>query len=93
VQAELERGDHAEVAAATAQCPEQVGVLVSGRPKLITVGGYDIDGEEVVHREAVLAHQPADATAEGEPGDSGVTHDSSGGGETVLLRLAIDVAP
>ena len=30
--AELERGDHAEVAAAASQRPEQVGVLVLGRP-------------------------------------------------------------
>jgi len=41
----------------------------------------------------LLAHQPADATAEGEPGDSGVAHDSAGGGQTVRLRLVVDVAP
>src|SRR3546814_7241005 len=62
VQAELERGDHAEVAAAAPQRPKQVGVLVLGLPQQLAVGGHDVDGEEVVDREAVLAHQPADAT-------------------------------
>jgi hypothetical protein len=41
----------------------------------------------------VLAHQPTDATAEGEPRDSGVAHDSAGGGQTVRLRFAVDIAP
>src|SRR5215468_7214057 len=45
VEAELERGDHAEVAAASSQRPEQVGVLVLGRPQQLAVGRYDIDGE------------------------------------------------
>src|SRR5262249_21533423 len=90
---ELERGDHAEVAAAASQCPEQVGVFVLGRLQPLAVGRDDVDGEEIVDREAVLSHQPADATAEGEPGDSGVAHDSTGGGQTVRLRLAVDVAP
>src|SRR3546814_4060961 len=51
------------------------------------------DLEEVVDREAVLAHQPADATAKGQPGDPGVAHDSAGGGQTVRLRLVVDVTP
>ena len=93
MEAELERGDHAEVAAAASQRPEQVGVLVLGRPQQLAVGRYDVDSEEVVDREAVLAHQPADATAQGQPGDSGVAHDSAGGGQTVRLRLVVDVTP
>ena len=67
-------GDHAEVAAAAPQRPEQVGVLVLGRPQQFAVGRHDIDGEEVVDREAVLAHQPADATAE-VARHTGVAHD------------------
>src|SRR5262249_10512737 len=65
VEAELERGDHAEVAAAASQRPEQIGVRILGRPQQLAGGRHDVDGEEVVYREAVLAHQPADATAEG----------------------------
>ena len=93
MEAELERGDHAEVAAAASQRPEQVGVLILGRAQQLALGGHDVDGEEVVDREAVLAHQPANATAEGEPGDTGVAYDSAGGGQTVRLRLVIDVTP
>src|SRR4029077_14177762 len=49
--------------------------------------------EEVVDREAVLAHQPADTTAKGKSGYPGVAHDSAGGGQTVRLSLVVDVAP
>ncbi len=41
----------------------------------------------------MFAHEEADATAEGEPGDAGVAHDAAGGGQTVGLRLVVDVAP
>src|SRR5262249_61891913 len=90
VEAELERGDHAEVATAASQRPEQVGVLVLGRPQELAVGRNDVDGEEVVDREAVPAHQPADATAESQPRDSGVAYDSACGSQTVRLRLVVD---
>src|SRR5262249_14842420 len=93
MEAELERGDDTGGSPAASQRPEQVGVLVFGRPQQLAVGRHDVDGEEVVDREAVLAHQPADATAESEPCDSGVAHDSAGGGQTVRLRLVVDVTP
>ena len=93
MEAELKRGDHAEVAAAASQRPEQVGVLILGRAQQLAVGRHDVDRKQIVDGEAVLAHQPADATTEREPGDAGVTHDSAGGGQTVRLRLVIDVAP
>jgi hypothetical protein len=41
----------------------------------------------------VLAHEEADAAAEGEPGDASVPDDAAGGGQTVGLRLVVDVAP
>jgi hypothetical protein len=93
VKPELEGGDDAEVSAATSQRPEQVWVLVRGGPQQLAVGSHDVDGEEVVDRETVLAHQPADAAAKGEPGDSGVAHDPAGCGQTMRLRLVVDVAP
>ena len=67
VQAELELGDDAEVAAATAQRPEQIGVLVGRRAQYLAVGGDDLGGLQAVDGEAVAAHQAADAAAEGEP--------------------------
>jgi hypothetical protein len=50
VEAEIERGDHAEVAAATSQRPEQIGVLILGRAQQLAVGRHDVDGKEVVYR-------------------------------------------
>ena len=41
----------------------------------------------------MFAHEEAEATAEGEPGDAGVAHDAAGGGQTVGLSLVVDVAP
>src|SRR5262249_6333032 len=49
--------------------------------------------EEVIDRKTMLAHQPADATAERETGDAGVAHDSAGGGQAACLRLVVDVTP
>src|SRR5213596_2122377 len=56
----MERGDDAEVAAAAAQAPEQIGVLGFGRDDLAAVGGDNLvkaevvtaDGRQVVASEA-----------------------------------------
>src|SRR2546430_5265911 len=64
VEPELELGDDPEVAAAAANAPEEVGVLILARLDELTVGGDQIDGEQLIDREAVLAHHPADAAAE-----------------------------
>ena len=93
MQSEPERGDDAEVAAAAAQRPEQIGVLVGGRPDDAALGGDHVGGKQVVDGEPVLAHEEADAAAEGEPGDAGVADDAAGGGQAVGLRLVVDVAP
>ena len=66
----LEAGDDAEVAAAAANRPEQVGVLGLAGDQLAPVGGHDLDRDERIDREAVLADEPADAAAEGQPGDA-----------------------
>ena len=50
VQAQLERRDDAEVAAAAAQRPVQVGVLVGARAHAAAVGQHDLGGDEVVDR-------------------------------------------
>ena len=57
------------------------------------LGGDHLGGKQVVDGEPVFAHEEADAAAEGEPGDAGVAHDAAGGGQTVGLRLVVDVAP
>ena len=36
----------------------------------LAVGGDQVHGEQLVDRQPVLAHQPADAAAERQPGDA-----------------------
>jgi hypothetical protein len=65
MEADAQRGDHAEVPAA-AQRPEQFGVVI-GRDKL-AVGEYDLCSEQVVSGQPGRAQQRAVASAEGKPG-------------------------
>ena len=93
MQFELELRDDAEVAAAAAQAPEQVGVLGLGRVDEPAVCGDDVGADEVVAGEAVLAHQPADAAAEREAADAGGRDEPAGRCEPVCLGLVVDVGP
>ena len=63
-QVELERGDDAEVAAAAAQRPEELGLVVAVDAAQLAVGGDELDRGDAVRRQAVLAAVPADAAAE-----------------------------
>ena len=92
VEPELELGDDAEVAPATPHAPEQVGVLVLARRQHLPVGGDDVDGLQLIDREAVLAHDPADPTAERQAGHAGVGDDPGRHGEPESLGLAIELA-
>ena len=60
MQAILERRDDAEVTAAAAHSPEQIGVLVLAGGDQLAIRGDEVDGEQVVDRRPVLAHRPAD---------------------------------
>ena len=66
VQLERERRDDAEVAAAAADRPEEIRVLVLARADEAAVGEHDVRGEHVVDRQAVLPRQVSDAAAEQE---------------------------
>ena len=62
-------------------------------PDDAALGGDHFGGEQVVDREPVFAHEPADTTTNGESADAGVAHDAAGRGQAVDLRLVVDVAP
>ena len=47
------------------------------------VGGHDLDRDEGVDGQAVLAHEPADAAAEGQAGDPDAAGVAERGRETV----------
>ena len=51
---------------------------------LAAVGGDQLDGQQVVAGQSVLAFQPARAAAQGQPGDAGRGHPAAGRGEAVL---------
>ena len=90
---ELECRDHAEVAAAAADRPEQIGVLLDAGPAHLAVGGDDLDRAQVVGGETMAPAYPAEAAAEREPGDAGRRNDAAGHDQSERLRGAIDVGP
>ena len=92
VQLELELRHDREVAAAAAQRPEQVGVLLLGRHQHVTGGCHDAGGEQVVDRQPVLAAQPPHAAAEREPTDAGVADQPDRHRQPVRLGGGVQVA-
>ena len=48
---------------------------------------------QIVERQAMLAHQPAEPAAQSEAGDAGRRHDAAGRGKTMKLGLAVEFAP
>jgi hypothetical protein len=93
VQLELELGDDAEVAAAAADAPQQVGVLLGARPHDGSVGEHDLGREEVVAGQAVLRRRPAVASAGGEAADPGGRDPAAGHVQAVLLCCRVELAP
>ena len=93
MQEELERRDDAEVAAAAAQRPEQVRVLLGGRPDQLALRGHQLGRDQVVAGEAVLAPQPADAAAEREAGHPRLGDQAGRSREPVGLRRGVHLAP
>ena len=47
-------------------------------------GGHEVHRQQVVDRQAVLAHEPAEPATEREPGDARVGDDTAGRGEAEL---------
>ena len=93
VQLEVERGDDAEVAAATAQTPEQVGVLVGRRrpprPSAVTTSA----SIRLSHVKPNLRSSQPLPLPERETGDPGVGHPAAGDREAVLLGRGVELAP
>src|SRR5262245_25578431 len=90
---ELERSGDAEVAAATTHRPEEVGVLVRTGPAHAAVGHDQLYRAQVVEGQAVLGHEPAQATAQREAGDASGAYHASGRGQPMDLRLAVVFLP
>jgi hypothetical protein len=93
VSAVLERGDDSEIAATTAQCPEQVAVVGLTRNDELAVGGDDVGREEAVAGHPVGAAEPSLTASERETTDARGGDDPARRGKTEYLRLTIKVAP
>ena len=76
VELELERGDHAEVAATPSHPPEQVWVVFRRGPDNGSLSRDDLHRNEVVAAQTGLSAQPADTSPEGEPSDTRVADET-----------------
>ena len=92
VQPELERGDDAEVAAAAADRPEEVGMLVGAGAHLLAVGEHHVGGEQVVDREAGRTRQVAQAAPERDSPDAGGGDDPARRGQPMGLGGPVELA-
>ena len=54
----FERGGHAEIATATTDCPEQIGVLVGTDAANLAIGRYKLCASDIVDGQTVFAVQP-----------------------------------
>ena len=89
---EQEARHHAEVAAAPAQRPEEIGMLALAGRDETAVGQDDVRFEQVVDRQAVLAREVPGAPAEGQARDAGGRDDAKGHGQAERVGGVIDVA-
>src|SRR6266550_2626702 len=89
---ELELGDGAEVPAAAVKGPEEIGMVSRARPDDLAAGGDDLERAKVVAGQAVLAREPADASAERKATHAGFGDDSGRDDEAVLGGRGVDVA-
>src|SRR5947199_9579215 len=74
----LEVRDHAEIAAAAAQRPQEVGIHLLGGGNECAIRQNNIRLDQVVDGQAVLARQVAMPAAQGEAGNSGGGDDACG---------------
>ena len=93
VQLVLEGGDDAEVAAAAADGPEEIGMLGRAGVNRVAVREDEIGAEQVVDRHAVTPAEPPEAAAQRESGDAGVTDRASRRCEPERLRGFVEVRP
>ncbi len=88
---ELELGDDPEVAAASAESPQQLGVALLVGAEHGAVRRDELDADEVVARQPPLAPHPAETAAEGQPGDARVADHAARDDEAVRLRRCVEV--
>jgi len=89
----LESCDDAKVPTPAAHAPEEVGMFGGARRPELAIRRDDVDGEEVIGRQAVLTAEPADPATQGEARNAGIGAGAPGGGQPERLGLAVELAP
>ncbi len=90
---ELDRGDDAEGAAAAAERPEEVGLVLRVGADEVAVRGDELDRGHLVGADAVLAGEPREAAAERVADDADIRRGACERGEAVLGRRLDDLDP
>ena len=80
---ELDGGHDAEVAAAAAQCPEQLGLVLGVDADQLALGGDELERRDGVGLQPVLAREPPHAATERVAGDADVGRGAVQPGEAV----------
>ena len=93
MEAEKERSDDAEIAAAAPDRPMKVTVLIRRGADPLAVGEHDLCLDQVVDCQAAPAGQVAQAATKCETADAGSRDDPAGGGKAVLVGRSINFAP
>ena len=91
MQAELELRHHSEVAAAAANGPEEIGVLVRTGPQDPAIGNDDLGGDQIVDGQPRLPAQPAHPSSEGQTTHAGMANEARWYGEPVRLGRRIEI--
>src|SRR5437667_11001152 len=90
---ELKGGNGSEIAAATAQCPEQVGVLRLVGMATLTIRGDDVHRTKAIRGVTEFTGSPAESSSQRESGNTGVRYNAAGNDQPQRLRFMIDIAP
>ena len=89
---ELQGRDDPEVGAGPTYRPEQVRMVGLARSHVHAVSRHELDGRQVVDRQAESSLEPADAPAERQAGDAGVPDGPDWADESMRLGLAVEFA-
>ena len=69
------------------------GCECCGRGAQLPIGGHDVHREQIIAGKAALAHQIAETTAKGDPGDPGGGDEAAGRGQAECLGFVIELSP
>ena len=93
VQLVQKRGDDAEVAATTAYCPEQVGMLGGASRDKAAIGEYHVYAQQVVNRQAKCTQEVADASTQRQSTDAGSRNEATWRRQPEGMRGMVYLAP